>query len=441
MESPGYLQLLRRRPGFRFIWLGALVSLAGDWFTLIALYSLLQEHTGGGEAVGFMLLVRFLPATLLGPGGGVVADRLPRRTVMIACDLLRAAVVLGFLLVRTADQAWLAYGLTFVQMSLTAFFEPAEQAAIASTVEPGELVTANTLHASTWSVMLSVGAVAGGVVTALVGRGAAFGIDAASYLLSALFISQARIPQVQQTPRAGGLAALLGLGDVREGLARVRGDARLRRTLFVKAGWAVSGGGALVLYAVLGRNVFPVLGSGEAGIGLLLAMRGLGALIGPLVARRVGGDEPAWLERAIGLSFLANAVFWLAFSQAPGPAAAALFLALAHTGVATQWVFSSSLLALQVEDRLRGRIFALDMMLYTVVMAASSAASGLAMDRLAIPPRTLMAGLALLLLASWGAWLLLAPRRQAAALPAAVDAGTVERSIQEPSARGPERQP
>jgi MFS family permease len=111
--SSGYLDLLRRRPAYRRIWLGSVVSLAGDWFTLIALYSLLNEYTSSGEAVGLMLFLRFLPAALLGPLAGVVADRFPRRTIMMTCDLVRALVVLGFLLVRGPADVWILYGLVF----------------------------------------------------------------------------------------------------------------------------------------------------------------------------------------------------------------------------------------------------------------------------------------------------------------------------------------
>src|SRR5258706_12687598 len=95
-DSFMYLQLLRARPKFRNIWLGAVVSMAGDWFTLLALYSLLLERTRQTEAVGLMLAVRFIPAVLFSPFAGVIADRFPRGRIMVACDLLLAATRLAF---------------------------------------------------------------------------------------------------------------------------------------------------------------------------------------------------------------------------------------------------------------------------------------------------------------------------------------------------------
>jgi predicted MFS family arabinose efflux permease len=408
MQSPpGYLQLLRRRPAFRAIWLGSVVSLAGDWFTLIALYSLLEEYTGRSEAIGLMLLVRFVPLAVLSPMAGVLADRVSRVRIMVACDLLRAVVVLGFLLVRSAEQVWLVYALTFLQMGLASFFDPAEAAAIGGAVERDEVVTANTLQGATWSAMLGLGAVAGGALTALAGRDASFAVDAASYLLSALFISRATLTQPAQPAPAATWAGRLGFDDLLAGLRLVARSPEVRRVLWVKSSWSLAGGAALVLYAVMGSRVFAFGGSREAGVGVLLAMRGAGAFLGPLVARRIGGDGPDFLERAIGRAFLVTAAAWLGFALAPNLPLAALCLAIAHTGVSTQWVFSTSLINLRVEDRFRGRVFAVDTMFSLLALAGSSWLGGKLLDELQLPPRTLMMWLALIvaLAALWWWWI------------------------------------
>ncbi|MDP2271168.1 MAG: MFS transporter [Archangium sp.] len=404
MTAPGYFELLRTRPNYRALWLGSVVSLAGDWFTLIALYNLLEEYTGSSEAVGLMLTARFLPPAFLSPMAGVVADRFSRKHVMVLCDLLRAVVVFGFLLVRTREDVWLVYALTFAQMSLAAFFDPAEQASIGSTVEPHEVVTANTLQGATWSAMLGVGAVAGGLLTTMVGRDASFVVDALSYLLSAFFISRAVVPRPVQPPAAKTLAGRLGFTDLLEGLALVRARPEIRRVLWVKTGWGITGGAALMLYAVMGRHVFGVPGSPDAGVGVLLGMRGIGALIGPLIARRFGGDGPPFLERAIGWAFVVTALFWALFAFSPNLVVAAICLSLAHMGVATQWVFSSSLINLRVEDRFRGRVFAVDSMFFLVVLGFSSWAGGKALDAFHIQPRALMASLSVILLGSGAIW-------------------------------------
>ncbi len=399
-----YLELLRRRPAFRNLWLGACVSLAGDWFSLIALYGLLQEYTGSGEAIGLMLAARWLPSVIFGPLSGVVADRMSRRKIMVICDVLRMIVVFGFLLVKSADDVWLVYALTFVQMTMTAFFDPAEQASIGGTVTREEIVTANTLHATTWSAMLGLGAVMGGLVSATLGRDAAFVIDALSYGLSAFFVSRAAIPFIPPTsPHTLKQAS----ADFFAGVQLLRTDPRVRRVLWVKSGWAVAGGGALLLYPVMGERTFTGLVSPTLAVGVLLGMRGVGAFIGPLIARRLGGDGEAFLQRAISASYATTMLFWFAFAWSPNLPVAALMLTCAHLGVSTQWVFSSSLINLWVKDEFRGRVFGLDFMLYTLVLAVSAWGTGAVLDRTGANPRVLMTALAaMLLITQLGWWLL-----------------------------------
>ena len=298
-------------------------------------------------------------------------------------------------------------------MGLSAFFDPAEQASIGSVVPPEEIVTATTMHALTWSAMLSIGALLGGAATELFGFRAAFCIDAATYLLSAFFISRAAIPHREQLATSEPLRQ--AFADVREGIALVARSRIVRRIIWVKTGWGLCGGGALALYAILGARDFKLGATGTTAIGILLASRGVGALIGPMLARRIGGDSIAWLTRAITLAFVVNLVAWLLFAFAPGLPLAALCLCIAHMGVSVQWTFSSSLLTLSVDDRLRGRVFSLDNMLYTLTFALSSWLAGRALDRLLIAPRHLMAGLALFLLVPIAVWWLLGLKKPAKA--------------------------
>src|SRR5213596_891609 len=114
----GYIELVRRNRSFRYLWLGQVVSQMGDWFDTIALYTIILTLTGSGRNVGLLLVARFLPSFIFGPLSGVVADRFSRRWIMIISDLARAIVVLGFLFVRRADQLWIVYFLTVLQLGL-----------------------------------------------------------------------------------------------------------------------------------------------------------------------------------------------------------------------------------------------------------------------------------------------------------------------------------
>src|SRR5258705_5758154 len=147
----GYFELLRSNRGFRFLWLGQVVSQMGDWFDTVAVYTIALTLTGSSRAVALIMVARFLPTVVLSPLAGVIADRFSRRAIMIASDIVRAVVVLGFLFVHRPDQMWLVYVLTLFQLAFSTFFEPAKTAAIPSIVSSRELVPANAIAAVTWS--------------------------------------------------------------------------------------------------------------------------------------------------------------------------------------------------------------------------------------------------------------------------------------------------
>src|SRR5258705_9190894 len=124
------LSLLRSNRNFRLLYIGQAISQLGDWFNAVAVYALLLDLTGSATAVAWMLVVQFLPVAIVGPVAGVVVDRVDRRRLMIAADLLRGALILGLLLVRSREQVWIAYVVMSLTVSATAFFEPARTATI-----------------------------------------------------------------------------------------------------------------------------------------------------------------------------------------------------------------------------------------------------------------------------------------------------------------------
>src|SRR3954470_6472011 len=200
--SVSYSELLGKNRGFRFLWLGQVVSQMGDWFDTIAVYTIALQLTGSSRSVALIMVARFLPSVVMGPLSGVVADRFSRRSIMIASDLIRALVVLGFLFVRRPDQMWLVYVLTVLQLAFSTFFEPAKTAAIPAIVSGRELLSANAISSVTWSVMLTLGAAVGGVVTGWFGTNAAFVLDSLTYLASAALIFTVRFPRRAARPKS-----------------------------------------------------------------------------------------------------------------------------------------------------------------------------------------------------------------------------------------------
>jgi Na+/melibiose symporter-like transporter len=402
----GYIDLLRRNRAFRQLWLGQVVSQMGDWFDTIALYTIILNLTGSGRDVGLLLVARFLPSFLFGPLSGVVADRFSRQRIMIVTDILRALVVLGFLFVRRADQLWIVYVLTVLQLGLSTFFEPAKTAAIPSIVEDRELVAANAISSVTWSVMLTLGAAIGGLITGWFGTDVAFVLDAASYLLSAALIASIQVQKRRKRERQKlTVGRALGITETIDGIRYVKDRPRVLALLLVKPAWGL-GGGILTLLAVFGERIFPVGKSAATGIGVLFAARGIGTAVGPIVARRMAGEVDRRMQAWIGIAFLIGGAFYVAFGSATGFVFALIVLGVAHCGGSILWVFSTVLLQRSVDDSFRGRVFAAELALLTLTMAASNYTTGELLDRFQISPRVVTIGIGIFFLLPGLAWFL-----------------------------------
>jgi MFS family permease len=405
-----YLQLLRNNRNFRLLFIGQTVSQLGDWFNSVAVYALLLDLTGSATAVAWMMIVQFLPVALVGPVAGVVVDRVNRRRLMIAADLVRGVVILGLLLVRRADQVWIAYVVMAITMATSGFFEPARTSTIPNITSKEELLPANALSSAVWSAMLAIGASLGGLITALAGRNVAFSINAASFFCSAFFIAQTRYnaaPPAAERPH--GLAALLGFTDLVDGIRYVRRETHVAALMCVKAGWGLAGG-VLLLLTVFGQRVFPLPGGSAAGIGVLYGARGVGAGLGPIALRWILGQDPKRLRQTIGPAFFVVGLFYVALAGAPSLATAALCVLCAHVGGSILWVFSTVLLQLEVPDRFRGRVFAAELALVTLVTSFSSYYTAYGLDRAGRSPRELSLLLGLLFVVPGIIWLVILSR-------------------------------
>ena len=402
-QLSSYLYLLRRNTNYRRFWISGVISQAGDWFNYIAIFVLLTRLTGSGEAVSWFLIAKFIPTTVLGPVAGVVADRFSRKAILLFCDIARVFVVLAYLLVSRADQVYLIFLLALVQESLWSFWHPARQAVLPDICAKEEISAANGLSGASWSIMLALGAAAGGFVTAAFGWRTAIFIDSASFALSASVMLMVIVPPLKKKKKAAfSLARITGLNDLIEGLCYVGRNRDVAALLMVKSGWAMSGG-ILVMLTVFGEQVFSGGGSGGMS-GVLYSMRGLGAAVGPIVAWKIFGDGLPAMRRAIGAAFFISAAAYLLFARAPNIAVAGFFVFIGHIGGSIQWVFSTTLLHRLVDCRFRGRVFAAEMGLLTLVLSISTWLTGVALDH-GVDPRIIVIRLALLFLLPGSCWL------------------------------------
>jgi len=382
-----YLRLVGGNQNFRRLWGAQVVSEIGDWFYTLVIYNLLLQLTGRAGSVALALVLQVLPQTLIGPTAGVVNDRLRRKQVMIAADIGRMAIVLCMLFIRSKQMVWLVYPLLMAETLLVAFFEPARNAIIPNLVAPEDIVVANTLSSTTWSVNLMLGATLGGVVAALFGRNAVFLLNALSFVASATLIWGMHFAEPHaENGHPFHLRELIDFSPIMAGIRYVRSHARLRATIFVKFGNLIIGPG-WVLFTVMGQNEFALRWRGMApergaflGMSLLLGARGLGALLGPVMTASWAGHWKPRLERAIFWGYLATATGYALLGVAGHLWQACLCVVLAHFGSSIIWVFSTTLLQLQSEDEFRGRVFSADLGLSMLTIALGAYLAGRFVD-------------------------------------------------------------
>jgi len=272
-----YRELLAGNADFRRLWAGQVVSEVGDWLNNIAVLALvigLADARAAGLAVATYAVARHLPLFLFGPVAGVVVDRVNRRRVMIAADLTRAGLALGFLLANRFSSLALVYAVGAALFSVSAFFNAAKRASIPNLVGgTEELLAANSLSASTTAATIAVGSALGGAVATALGRDTVFVVNALTFVASALMIRRIRRPvsseqkavsghvvrqsnelrPSRRTARRSPLTAYFK--DFREGLRYVKGDRVLAAVFVVAGGWGLGNGTARALYSLFGARL------------------------------------------------------------------------------------------------------------------------------------------------------------------------------------------
>ncbi|MCA1822140.1 MAG: MFS transporter [Pseudonocardiaceae bacterium] len=364
-------------PAFRRLWGVTAITAVAEWQSLLALSALATHLTSGYQAQSFALggvvATKLLPAMLLGPLAGALADKLDRRHQMVVCDVLRAGLFLSIPLV--GQLAWL-FAATFLIELCALFWIPAKDASIPNLLRrPDQVETANQL-----SLIMTYGVavlVASGVFSALSKFGPAFSdaegsaylalsINGVAYAFCALVVGT-RIPEISGRAATGrdaqpGLFAML-----RDGVVFVRATPLVRGLVTGILG-AFAAGGAVIASAKLYSTS---LGGGDAAYGLLFASLfvglGLGMAVMPLAARRIRH------RGLFGLAIVAAGLALVAVALAPHLLVA--LVAVIGVGCAAGVAFLTGLtiIGAQVADEMRGRTIAFVQSLVRLDLLASMA--------------------------------------------------------------------
>jgi Transmembrane secretion effector len=280
----GLLRPLGERD-FRLLWAGQAVSLLGDGVLTVALAWQTLQLSPSPTALALVMFARATPRILLMLLGGVISDRLPRRLVMLAADLVQALAVGVLALLAAGGQLrlWHLVALAAVASAASAFFLPASTALLPELLATDLLLPANAL--STSSRVLAAqfaGPALGGLLVAAAGTAAAFAVDAASFLVSVATLAMLR---TRPEPRPASERTTSMPQEVGEGLAYARGQPWIWVTLVVAAvGNFLVTGPLPVLLPVLVRR----LGAGAGSLGLVYAAFGVGGGLAVLLAGQLG---------------------------------------------------------------------------------------------------------------------------------------------------------
>jgi MFS family permease len=395
--------LLRRNRDFRLLFLASVVSMAGDWFSFVAVADLVMRLTGRPGSAAFMYAATVLPMFLASPIAGAVADRYDRKRILILADVLRVPLALLLCLAALWGSVWLTV-VAMVALGIGASFsDPVASAATPNLVAKDDLATAQSLMGAVWGSMLLVGAGLGGIVAEVFGMYAAFAIDALSFAVSALLIAGIRAPMQER-----GEAKPDGDAGFREVIAYARRDRIVGRLVLAKVGVSSANGTV---------GLLPAFGASYAGTniatGMLFAARGLGALLGPVLARMFTGatPRPRAIMWVVGGSTLLYCAVYALVPLAPWFALAMILVVIAHLGGGAQWSISTYGLQVVTPDRLRGRVMSLDYGLATLAIGSSSVLAGVLADAYGAPSANwVLAAIGAVYSIIWLAWSLPASR-------------------------------
>jgi MFS family permease len=336
-----------RHRNFRIFLIGQFVSLCGTWIQTVAQGWLVLQLTNSAFAVGVVTMLGSLPILLFTLYGGVVADRVDKRSLVLVlqCLMLVEALALGLLVLFGQITVHWVMGLAAFYGFLSAFEVPTRQSLVAEIVPREDLMNAIALGSSAFNLARVIGPAIAGILIATVGLAACFLLNAASYLA---VVAGLALMRVEQPARPQPVPAF---GALREGFGYIFGNRWPRALITIIATFSVFGFSFMTMMPVFARDVLHL---GASGYGAMVSAIGVGAATAALFMAAMGGT-PRSGRLALGSAALFGVVLTVA-AMAPNFWSAVVLFTVAGCLMALNGIVSNSMLQLQVPDGLRGRV-------------------------------------------------------------------------------------
>jgi MFS family permease len=395
---PSGLAAFRHR-NYRLFWFGQLVSVTGTWMQTLAQAWLVLTLTSSAFLLGLVSVFQFTPILLFGLFAGVLADRLPKRNLLVGTQAFSSllAALLAVLVWTERVELWHVYSLALGLGIVNAFDMPARQAFVVEMVGKDDLPNAIALNSSLFNAARIVGPAIAGVLLAAFGPAICFALNSASYLaVIAGFLMMRLGPR--SAPRGRGLTQL------REGLAYVRATPDILRTILLVGLIATFGMNFNVWIPLLAR--FDLDG-GASGFGLLMSAMGVGSLTGALTLAFLVRRVQRWMlfSTATALGVL-NLVLALAGAIPVAIPVAMVVLVLLGFAMTTTMAMANTTVQTTARDELRGRVMSVYMTVFAGTAPFGALIAGAIAGRFGTPASLLVGGLvtltAIVVVGTWG---------------------------------------
>jgi len=385
LRLPRMFRTIENR-NYRLYFFGQMVSLLGSWLQSVAQAWLVYRLTGSSFQLGLVVFIGQVPLLFLSPIGGLIADRYPRRWVVVATQAISMllAFVLAVLTLWGHVQLWEILAVAGLQGIINAVDVPTRQALVSEIVDTDNLLNAVALNSSIFSNASSVAPLIAGFLVATLGEGWCFAINGATYLA---VIAGLLMMRLEEHKRDRGPQS--ALSSLREGFHFVHDTAPIRRILVALALVSLLGAPFTVLMPIFASKV---LHAGPRGLGLLMSANGVGSLIGSLLLasrRGLTGLGP-WI--VFGSAGLGAAL--ILFSLSRSFALSLLILGAVGFCMFYQITVSNALIQAMSPNALRGRVIAILSMLILGVVPFGALLAGFLAEHFGAPLTVAVGGLA-----------------------------------------------
>ena len=376
VESGAVERSLVLNRNFVLLWAGQFVSQLGDRLAMVAFPWLIYKSTDSAFSTGAILALYTLPYVLFGTFAGVVIDRFNKRLVMMAADVVRAALVVSVPIVAHRSLT-AVYALSFLTASATVFFDPCKLAILPDLVSPAKLIRANSVLATGERLTDVVGYALAGFIAYYLSARAAFSADAVTFVVSAVALALMAY-RPSRTDSRGFSTRGVG-GEIREGLTFLWSHRGLAANTVLVVTTAIGFG---ALYPLTFMYAATVVGGGARAFGLMESAIGLGYLVGALAMAALADRVPKGLAMTVGIGVMGAGLAVIA-------SVSSLYVALVPFFVvglanAAALISIDTYVQQTVPERLRGRVWGVRFTLTEGVYALSVLMGGALATRIPV---------------------------------------------------------